>query len=285
MAGANYLGNLLRISGLALTNQYSGTKLNCGVHDCPYKCHQLSDHSKMQCYKITEWRCPRNHRIKMPCSQIQGVCQLCIDEDQVKDRQRKRDMELEAERARRQKEYMLQLTELQDEITHIRRLQKDIKDEDERRKVLQRHQQNLERLRAVPRTLPPTGEENSQPSQERSYQDTRPTEHSTNASPLNGRADKPAMAATEPWSSAAADWEYQKKFEGARSDEIDSLMSMIGLEEVKQKFLAIKGKVDTATRQNIDLKNERFGTVLIGNPGTGKSAFSLQRALAEIYGR
>jgi hypothetical protein len=184
-------------------------------------------------------------------------------------------MELEAERSRRQKEYMLQLTELQDEITHIRRLQKDIKDEDERRKVLQQHQQDLERLRAVPRTLPPTTEENSQPSQERSHQDTGLCKRSTNRSSLNCPADKPALPATEPWSSAAADWEYQKKFEGARSEEIDSLMNMIGLEDVKQKFLAIKSKVDTATRQNINLKDERFGTVLIGNPGTGKSASSL----------
>ncbi|CEL08763.1 hypothetical protein ASPCAL11908 [Aspergillus calidoustus] len=41
--------------------QACGTKLNCGLHDCPQKCHQLSDHSKMQCRKIIEWTCSRDH--------------------------------------------------------------------------------------------------------------------------------------------------------------------------------------------------------------------------------
>lgn len=71
-------------------------------------------------------------------------------------------------------------------------------------------------------------------------------------------------------SSAQADWDHQKYFERAQSDEIDTLMGMIGLENVKAKFLTIKAQVDTAIRQNVDLKSERFGTVLVGNPGTGK---------------
>jgi len=40
---------------------------------------------------------------------------------------------------------------------------------------------------------------------------------------------------------------------------------------VKQKFLDIKAKVDAMVRQNASLKNERFGAVLLGNPGTGKT--------------
>jgi DNA replication protein DnaC len=48
-------------------------------------------------------------------------------------------------------------------------------------------------------------------------------------------------------------------------------MSMIGLESVKSKVLEIKARVETAVRQNTDLKKERLGLVLLGNPGTGKS--------------
>lgn len=48
-------------------------------------------------------------------------------------------------------------------------------------------------------------------------------------------------------------------------------MDMIGLESVKEKFLVIKSKVDLFVRQNADLSRERFGTVLLGNPGTGKT--------------
>ncbi|KAG4217258.1 hypothetical protein PC116_g34261, partial [Phytophthora cactorum] len=46
---------------------------------------------------------------------------------------------------------------------------------------------------------------------------------------------------------------------------------MIGLESVKKEFLAIKARVDTAVRQGVDTKGERFGAALLGNPGTGKT--------------
>lgn len=46
---------------------------------------------------------------------------------------------------------------------------------------------------------------------------------------------------------------------------------MIGLEEVKNQMLRIKSKVDTSLRQGTDLRKERLGLVLLGNPGTGLS--------------
>lgn len=47
------------------------------------------------------------------------------------------------------------------------------------------------------------------------------------------------------------------------------MLIILGLESVKQQFLAIKAKVDTVVRQNVSLKGERFGAALLGNPGTG----------------
>jgi hypothetical protein len=70
-------------------------------------------------------------------------------------------------------------------------------------------------------------------------------------------------------SSAKDEWEHQKKHQGQQNDVLDELMGMIGLEDVKEKFLSIKGKVDTAVRQNIEMREERFGAALLGNPGTG----------------
>ncbi|KAI0846858.1 P-loop containing nucleoside triphosphate hydrolase protein [Daldinia vernicosa] len=72
-------------------------------------------------------------------------------------------------------------------------------------------------------------------------------------------------------SAAETDWQYQKKYENAFNEALDSLFQMIGLESVKKEFLAIKARIDTAVRQGVDTKNERFGAALLGNPGTGKT--------------
>ena len=70
-------------------------------------------------------------------------------------------------------------------------------------------------------------------------------------------------------SQAKSDWKYQKKFENADNKHLDALMEMIGHESVKQKVLTIKTKIDTSIRQGVNVKDERFGAALLGNPGTG----------------
>jgi len=72
-------------------------------------------------------------------------------------------------------------------------------------------------------------------------------------------------------SPAESDWQRQKKLELASNEALDSLMEMIGLETVKAEFLNIKARVDTAIRQDVDLKGDRFGAALLGNPGTGET--------------
>jgi DNA replication protein DnaC len=47
-------------------------------------------------------------------------------------------------------------------------------------------------------------------------------------------------------------------------------MSLTGLEEVKSTFLSIKAKIETVARQGLDMKKERLGMVMLGNPGTGE---------------
>lgn len=70
-------------------------------------------------------------------------------------------------------------------------------------------------------------------------------------------------------SGSKTEWQRQKDQENASNPAIDEIMDMIGLENVKIQVLRIKAKVDTSIRQGIDLKKERLGLVLLGNPGTG----------------
>jgi DNA replication protein DnaC len=66
------------------------------------------------------------------------------------------------------------------------------------------------------------------------------------------------------------EWDRQKRVDGASNASIDALMALTGLEDVKAKVLSIKNKVETVLRQGTDMKKERLGIVLLGNPGTGK---------------
>ncbi|KAJ5972007.1 ATPase AAA-type core [Penicillium vulpinum] len=272
-----------------------GVKLSCGLHDCPSKCHQLTDHSKMKCTKIVAWKCPRGHCLSVSCSQAKRSCRFCILEDQVKERKRKRDLELEAERQRKQNEYAQQLLEAQEEAAHLRRVQRDVYDEAERARVLEQTRQEIEDLRNPPKLAPLQSPAPLAPSQS-PYQSLSQspcliqnltsgaatstisnitatgTDSSKTTTPT--RSVEPTSRQTMPppkRSAAKTNWDHQKEFFNAQSQEIDKLIDMIGLESVKEKFLSSKAQVDVAVRQNVDLSSYRYGSVLLGNPGTGKT--------------
>ncbi|CAD6452430.1 875f01ce-4a69-44a0-afed-3e6f2dd037ec [Sclerotinia trifoliorum] len=59
----------------------------------------------------------------------------------------------------------------------------------------------------------------------------------------------------------------------------EEIMGMTGLKGVKEHVQKLKAKVESSIRQNIDLKEERFGAVFMGSSGTGKTT------MAKIYAR
>ena len=83
----------------------------------------------------------------------------------------------------------------------------------------------------------------------------------------SGSQDEHALSPSE------SEWDRQKRVENASNGAIDSLMKMTGLEEVKIQVLKIKARVDTAQRQSMNMKDERYGMVLLGNPGTGETRY------------
>lgn len=82
---------------------------------------------------------------------------------------------------------------------------------------------------------------------------------------------KHVNSAPQGQSPSSTEWQRQKNYENAHNQAIDEIMGMIGLEDVKSQVLKIKAKVETGIRQGTDLKKERLGLVLLGNPGTGKT--------------
>lgn len=253
----------------------SGTNLNCGLHDCPHKCHQLSDHSKMDCHKIVDWTCSRNHKVTMPCFQQKKKCHRCAEEDKELERRRERDLQLDLDREAKQRAYAHQLALIKDEIAHERRLQKEDQDEEERQRILKQQQQDLERLKA---RATEQSQQNHLVVDKSSKQHLPPSNGPTpgTASNTGTSENTDGSDVSKALSSAEQDWDYQKQYEGAQSEELDKLMAMIGLESIKTKFLAIKAQVDAAVRQKVDFKSERFGSVLLGNPGTGKPKHAIK---------
>lgn len=245
----------------------------------------------MKCTRIVKWKCPRGHSLSLSCSQAKGSCRFCIQEDQVKERRRKRDLELEQERQRKQNEYARQLAEAQEEASHLKRVRRDEFDDAERARVLEQHRQEIEDLKNPPQIpSPPASPQRrlssgtiastastTEASSDSSGTPSTITEASSDSSVTVTRKShsvQPTSRQAMPpkkTSAAKGDWDYQKKFLNAQSQEIDKLIDMIGLESVKTKFLSIKAKVDVSIRQNIDLNHDRFGSVLLGNPGTGKT--------------
>lgn len=90
-------------------------------------------------------------------------------------------------------------------------------------------------------------------------------------------------------SAAAAEWEQQKNEDPSIRNEawaetIDQVMALVGLEHVKEQFLAIKAKIDTCREQEehlnmdtesderqqlVNIRTERFNVIFQGSPGTG----------------
>ena len=275
MVDALSLGRSKRMVVVHLVNELrSGTKLTCGIHDCPSRCHQLFDHSKMKCHKIVESVCSRNHRLSQPCFKKDSTCRVCEAEDRRQELKRQRDHKLEIEREFKRKNYAHRLTELQDEIAHERRIVRERSEQNEREKVIRQHQQDLNSLRnTVGRTKNISIKE---PSPTITVNHASTTAASLDATP-DSAPDAEQVAAKDQdkggldicCSSARDEWEHQKEFERAQNETLDSLMNLVGLEDVKDKFLSIKSRVDTAVRQNVDMNEERFGAALLGNPGTG----------------
>jgi hypothetical protein len=162
------------------------------------------------------------------------------------------------------------------DVEEERQLQAD------REKALQQRQRDLEDLQqslsqkppshAVEATASVTGAKPKAPRIPLPKDQVRPPQ-----SPNIARPELPPTLEDSP----EFEWQRQKRVENATNDAIDALMAMAGLKEVKTKVLAIKAKTDIVKRQKTDMKKERLGMVMLGNPGTGNSEFQGRGTLTD----
>jgi hypothetical protein len=170
----------------------------------------------------------------------------------VQARQIKRDLELERKRLDQLAKYREQLESAEVELEYNRRRIQYMKEEEDQKKDLAQKKKDAKNLSAVVSRMQEEKEVNEKQAAVRATADLKP--HKSKADPV------------EP---AEKDWEWLKTHHGADSEALDKLMSMIGLNDVKQEFLSVKNKVDTLLRQRASLACERFNCSMLGNPGTG----------------
>lgn len=243
------------ISSLILIS-YSDVALNCGLHSCKKRCHRVTDHSQIPCPSKIEITCDRGHKLKVPCHMRKDKCSKCVREDIETERRIKRDLKLETERVARQEAYKKQLAEIQDEIDHKRRLIKYHQDDEDQKKNLLQRKADLASLEATADRILKAKPAPTMPG---------------SFPPADPPSPPDSSGSFELPDGARKEWDHMKQSEGAKSEPMDELMDMIGLEEVKLSFLGIKQRTDTALRQGILLGKERFSCSMLGNPGTGKT--------------
>ena len=260
-----------------------GKKLSCGLHDCPQRCHKLADHSKMPCKAQISDKCPEKHKITWQCSKGRPAsCSVCDAEARALAKRQKRDAELNLARQQKQEAYANRLAEIQDKIDRSRREMQEQNEDEERENALLQRQKDLETTRRTSERIRKQREVKQAATMPKAPEDATVADHLGDVN----MADAEQVPAAESEddsaklvSAAQNDWEHQKQFEDASNEQLDELMTMIGLENVKEAFLDIKAKIDLTVRQNTSLAKERFGVSLLGNPGTGKTT------VARLYGK
>jgi len=255
-----------------------GTMLSCGVHTCPSRCHQLYDHSKMKCTHIVTDTCSVGHKMSWKCwSQRPTVCRTCHDKaKREEERQRKEHQRLVAE-ALSSQEHNARMAELDAQIEDEMQHMKDLGLRDDRDRAHKQKTIDLQKAKEAAKNA----KRNQKVPPAQSVNVDAPNEEVTSSPRSKPDATKGSSAASlhVKDSLAAQDWKGMKAVEGVTNNAIDELMQMTGLETVKAWFVQILQKLQTARRQGTDVKQERLGTVLLGNPGTGKTT------VARIYAK
>lgn len=244
---------------------FSGAMLNCTLHPCPSKCHQLFDHSKVLCQQILFGKCAVGvHKVSWKCHQgPRATCTPCEKDAERIQKQLLRDAELQQRRDAKQAAHDTQMAEMDARLKAEVEIIADVNTDKQREAMLKQKEREIQEAKVRAQKAAGSSKDgNANPS--------KPT-----ASPSQ-QSSEPSSAPSQPpgshkSSAARDDWESQKKLLGEQNDAIDSIMAMTGLEGVKSQVLQTKEKLDLMKRQGVPANKERLNLALLGNPGTGRS--------------
>lgn len=263
--------------------------MNCGVHTCPSKCHQLVDHSRLPCTARFESICSKGHKTWTVCHKAKTTtCTHCSREQKRAADAARRDAERQALEDAAQAAHDAAIDALDAELAAEARKQQARRLALERERALEQKRKDLEdaRTRTTSRTAPaaPQPPTSSPPvsspvappadasllSRVASLFSPLPTSATSATSTMPTSPATASPNVLTPPSPAEAEWARQKRVEGASNEHIDGIMSMIGLEKVKQQVLDLKSELETTQRQGASMSKTNLNVALLGNPGTGK---------------
>ena len=209
------------------------------------------------------------------------TCKICENKRLAEEKKQRESFKKQQKRDAQEQEHARQMAVLEEEIRNVREQQQDQQHAKQLMQALEQKRRDLESSKMMADQAARTA---SAPNPTTLKQSTG-TKHSHSSDPSKAQTGSansgvplhtPKDQMTPPCndSPSEVEWERLKKQEKVSNDHLDSLMSMIGLESVKAQFLDVKAKIDTTQRQGTDLMKERFGVVLLGNPGTGKTTIA-----------
>ncbi|KAG8749048.1 hypothetical protein FRC14_001737 [Serendipita sp. 396] len=277
-----------------------GALLACKKHVCPSKCHQISDHSKMKCLYLFQDNCPQGHSRRWEChAGPPDPCPSCEEKSKLAEKMNRLAFLAQERRDKKERDHNQKMAAIDDQIKEKHDALRDKHLEAEQKRALAEKEQELSYLSGShTKTTPsshgnsssrpsgvslqaPTSSSSNQGSNNDVVQDTPPE---TSVSHQQGDVSGPRNSMEKKLSPAEAEWLRQKQVEGANNDAIDKIMSLGGLEKVKQGILDIKARVEVAQSQGTSIKEDRFSVAMLGNPGTGKTTVvGLQNAVFQNY--
>jgi hypothetical protein len=230
--------------------------------------------------------CPKGHSQTWQCNKGASApisCQRCDLERKEADKRARKLAEDQQRRDAKAQRHLKDIAKIQDEIDNITQSMKDKSLDNEHGIALAQKKKDLAVAKALASKAtneplaPHLSVTNSKPNNPAQPASTstlknKPTPPSSSTIASNSKEtlqDHLKTCLAHNVSPSKTEWQRQKDQEGAINPAIDSIMEMIGLEKVKSQVLEIKASVDLSVRQRTDLKKERLGLVLLGNPGTG----------------